>query len=508
MPEGAPPEPTLGGASQKLALFGVLCAIGGLCGLLLMPEPRAHAARPVEISVARQRVAAAREIEAQAPQLAQRYLGETLVLRAAGEALRVRRADLGVRVDVAHLRALMRRAGDARSPLRRVHEAALPGEPLELPMPAELDTARTSALLLQLKDRVDRAPADAHMDPRKKKAVDAKPGVALDAYASLERIDRALRRGDAEVELATRVVPAARGLSTLEHVSMNAVLGEFTTRYNRSPDAQNRTHNLHVAAGKIDGYVIEPGQVFDFNAVVGDRTLQNGFRMAPEIADGVLVEGVGGGTCQIASTLHAAAYFAGLPILTRYPHSHPSFYIKLGLDATVVYGLQNLRFQNDRPYPIVLEATVEDGFVRAALHGPKRTHTVTFLRRVDDVMPFQEKTVADPSLPHGMRILQQRGIPGFQITSFRVVRDEATQVAHRERRSDTYPPTSQIWREGSGGEPPADFRPPKNDAHPEYVADEFMAATQGPNTDGIEVTATPGRTGNYGWTEREKMLKE
>src|SRR4029077_11139469 len=97
--------------------------------------------------------------------------------------------------------------------------------------------------------------------------------------------------------------------------------------------------------------------------------------------------------CKSAAPLPTAASFPGLPILTRYPHSHPSFYIKLGLDATVVYGLQNLRFQNDRPYPIVLEATVEDGFVRAALHGPKRTHTVTFLRRVDNVMPFQEKAV-------------------------------------------------------------------------------------------------------------------
>src|SRR5206468_3605877 len=123
------------------------------------------------------------------------------------------------------------------------------------------------------------------------------------------------------------------------------------------------------------------------------------------------------------------------------------------------------------------------------------------------VMPFEEKVVHDDALPRGMRVLQQRGIPGFQITRFRVVTDEETHAARRERETDTYPPTSQIWRIGSGGEPSADFRPPKNDAHPEYVADEFMIATQGPHTDGVEVSATPGRTGNYGWTEREKMLR-
>src|SRR5262249_10508421 len=161
------------------------------------------------------------------------------------------------------------------------------------------------------------------VDARKQKAIAARPGLALDVYASLERIDRALVRGDGSVELAMLATPAKRNVERFEHLDMRAVLGEFTTRYNRTPDMQNRTHNLHVAGAKIDGYVLEPGQVFDFNQVVGDRTLQAGFRMAPEIADGKLVEGVGGGTCQIASTLHAAVFFAGLPILTRYPHSHP-----------------------------------------------------------------------------------------------------------------------------------------------------------------------------------------
>ena len=116
--------------------------------------------------------------------------------------------------------------------------------------------------------------------------------------------------------------------------------------------------------------MIEPGEVFDFNAVVGDRTAINGFRRRKVIADGELVDGVGGGTCQIASTLHAAVFFAGLPILTRNPHSHPSYYIKLGLDAAVAYGSLNFRFKNDRPYPLVLEATVDDGFVYAACTAP------------------------------------------------------------------------------------------------------------------------------------------
>jgi hypothetical protein len=133
---------------------------------------------------------------------------------------------------------------------------------------------------------------------------------------------------------------------------------------------------------------------------------------------------------------------------------------------------------------------------------------VTFLRRVDEITPFEEKLELDETLPKSMRILQQRGIPGFKITRLRVVTDERTQVAVRERATDSYPPTTQIWRVGAGPEPPPDFQPPKNDAHPEYVADEFMRATQGPHTDGIELESTPGRSGSYGWTEREGMLRK
>ena len=493
--------------ARRAGLFVALCGVGALSALLLVPEPEAHAARAVELMQAGEPLPPQGDGAGQARALAQRYLGGRIALRAAGATLQVRRADLGVSVDLGHLTALLQSARDPLSSMRRVHDGALAGRALALPMPAQLDADRTRALLLRLKDQVDREPVEAHLDPRQRRALPAQPGVALDVFGSLERIDRALVHGDSEVELATLAIPARRELGSLAHVDMRAVLGDFTTRYGRGPDALDRIHNLRVAASRIDGYVVEPGQVFDFNAVVGDRTSVYGFRMAKVIADGELVDGVGGGTCQIASTLHAAVFFAGLPILTRSPHTHPSYYIKLGLDAAVAYGSLNFRFKNDRPYPIVLEATVDDGFVYAALHGPERTHTVTFLRRIDEFTQFEEKTELDETLPKRMRILQQRGIPGFKITRLRVVRDERTGVAVRERATDSYPPTTQIWRVGAGPEPAPDFQPPKNDAHPEYVADEFMRAIQGPHTDGIELESEPGRSGSYGWTEREHMLR-
>jgi vancomycin resistance protein YoaR len=504
MSDNVEQEPT---AVRRVAVVGLLCCAGALGGLLVVPEPAAQAARPVELVFAGIALPTEQRPADLAAAEAQRYLNGRVLLRAGERTLAVRRADLGARVDIGRLERMFAAAGDARSPLRRVHQAVLPKRPLLLPVPAQLDAEVATRWLLQLKDELDRPPLEAQLDPRKKMAVPARPGLALDIYGSLERIDRGLTDAAPSIELAALAIPPRRRAHDIAKVDMSAVLGDFTTRYNRTAEAEDRTHNLHVAAAKIDGHVLAPGEVFDFNAVVGDRTAHNGFRRAPVIADGELVDGVGGGTCQIASTLHGAVYFAGLPVLTRVPHSHPSYYIKLGLDAAVAYGSLNFRFQNDRSHPIVLEATIDDGFVRVALHGKERAHTVSFLRRIDKTMPFDEKLVDDPSLPRTTRVLQQRGIPGFEVTSFRVIRDERSGLGRRERGHDKYPPTPQIWRIGSGPEAAPGYEPPRNDGHPEYLVDEVLSATQGPHTDGIELNATPGRTGTPGWIEREAMMK-
>ncbi|MDH5675107.1 MAG: VanW family protein [Myxococcales bacterium] len=501
------------GRAQSALLFCACAAIGSLTGVLLWPEPQAQAAGSTELRVLQMAAPPGVDAELLALRLAQHYLAETVTVVGPAEPgtdgarleWKLSRAELGARVDINHLTALLQQARDPMSALRRLHQRVGTGLPLTLPMTASLDAEVARPRLTELKDRVDRPAIDAQVDPRKKQLVAAAPGLALDIEGSLDRIEQALIDGDDRIELAHLSLAPARTIERFEDIDLSAVVGEFSTRHSRGKNAKDRTHNLRVAARKIDGHVVQPGEVFDFNAVVGDRTRSNGFRPAPVIAEGELAEGMGGGTCQIASTLHAAVFFAGLPVLTRHPHSRPSFYIKLGLDAAVAYGSLNFRFKNDRPYPLVLDMTVADGVVHAAIHGPRRQHEVSLLRNIDETTPFEEKVVEDESLPRGLRVLQQRGVPGFVVTRVRVVRDVGNHLAVRETGQDRYPPTTQIWRVGSGPEAGPDFELPENDPHPEYVADEYMMATQGPGIDGIEVSAKAGRTGTYGWTEREGL---
>jgi vancomycin resistance protein YoaR len=309
-----------------------------------------------------------------------------------------------------------------------------------------------------------------------------------------------MEAGRDEVGLVVQMRRARRTMSDLDGVSMAAKLASFETRYDASFRAEDRSFNLAVAAEKIDGMVVLPGERFDFNAVVGERSEANGFRVAPVIAAGEVVDGVGGGTCQISGTLHAAVFFAGLPIVERHPHSRPSSYIKLGLDAAVSYPNLNFTFDNDRDHPIVVGFTVGGGIARATLWGAENDLQVTFVRRVDETVAFQEREVEDPELPRGVRVLSQRGVPGFELTRWRIVRDVARRQAVRERLEDEYPPTTQIWRVGTGGSRPDGYTPPPGDAHLEYVADEYLSLTDGAGLEAPIEVRRPGRTGNYGWT--------
>jgi hypothetical protein len=187
----------------------------------------------------------------------------------------------------------------------------------------------------------------------------------------------------------------------------------------------------------------------------------------------------------------------------------------MGLDATVVYPTITLRLRNSFDHPVVLHETVRDGVVRAEVLGPKRSRTVTFVRKIDDVVPFAEIERTDPKLPKGVRVLSQRGIPGFKTHRYRVVREGAFAV--RERWNDSYPPTNQIIRVGTAEGGDADGV--EDDPHPEYVADDYLVLLQGPD---VKKGAAPasanepdlreggamvelreaGKTGERGWTER------
>jgi vancomycin resistance protein YoaR len=413
---------------------------------------------------------------------------------------------LGASIDTGRLTQFIRDARDPTSRLTKAWREKYPEKVLPMPLPFELDVDLAVSTLLSLKDKLDRPPENARILVAEKRVIPDLEGRYLDVDRTLLALGEALGQGELKVEAAFAKAPAKRRVAELKDVSFESVLGHFETRYSRAEAAEARTYNLRRAASRLDGTVLFPGEVFDFNETVGPRDEANGYKVATVIADGELADGIGGGTCQISGTLHGAAFFAGLEIVERYPHTRPSSYIKMGLDATVVYPTINFRFRNTHPFPVVLHETVKDGVVHAEVLGPKVDQVVTLIRKIDEALPYEELERPSPTLERGQRRLAQRGVPGFRLHRYRIVR--SGNHTHRERWRDVYPPTSQIVEVGTGEDVDAKKKA-KSDSTPEYVADELLILTLKRSSDSdpgeFAENRESGPYGEPGWTARRGM---
>lgn len=147
------------------------------------------------------------------------------------------------------------------------------------------------------------------------------------------------------------------------------LLAKFSTNYNaRDTD---RTTNLSLAAEKINGTVLMPGETFSYNTVVGERTIAAGYKEAAMYQNGEVVDGLGGGICQISTTLYNAVLYSNLEIVERRNHQFVPSYSKAGRDATVVYGSIDFKFKNTRNYPVKILCTVSGGVAKCEIYGLK-----------------------------------------------------------------------------------------------------------------------------------------
>lgn len=406
-------------------------------------------------------------------QLGDAALDEPMTLRVGGVSARLSRREAGFIVDVPAFTAHVEHAGKTGNPFLDLplRDRARRGH-VDIAVPFALDRARALDMLTDLKDLVDRAPIDARLDLESHGISPARDGHLLQAYEALLPLAQAARSGASEVELPSLTVHAKAQAADFADIDISAVLASWETHYSNSNVESDRTYNLKVGASKLDGHVLKPHEVFSFNEVVGDRTEKEGYRVAPVIAGGELVDGLAGGMCQIASTLHAAAFFAGLDIVSSTPHSRPSSYIPMGLDSTVVWPSVDLKLRNPYDFPVVMHYSVNRGAVRVELLGKRRPVRVVFEREVVEDTPFSVETRRDPEAPVGQRWVAQSGYDGYKLVRRRYLFDEHVALPRSLGRSDEplakllerthvkplrvdhwrlrYPPTTEIDVIGSG----------------------------------------------------------
>ena len=195
-------------------------------------------------------------------------------------------------------------------------------------------------------------PADAYFDSETKEVVPSVEGFTFD----ISEAERLWNEAELTEEVRIPVQTLAPEVTTddLNAILFADVLGEKTTYYYYSSDS--RINNIDLAASKINGVILCPGETFSYNETVGRRTTEAGFEEAAAYSDGEVVQEVGGGICQVSSTLYCTMMLANLKTVSRAPHYFPVDYINLGWDATVSWPNPDFKFSNNRDYPIKIVA--------------------------------------------------------------------------------------------------------------------------------------------------------
>ncbi len=180
------------------------------------------------------------------------------------------------------------------------------------------------------------------------------------------------------------------------------LLGTQSSRYNIYDN--DRTTNVILSSNKINGVVLMPGEVFSYNKVVGERTIEAGYKEASIYVDGKVVDGLGGGICQTTTNLYNAVLYANLEIVERTNHQFIPPYSSASRDATVVYGLSDFQFKNTRDYPIKISSTVSNGTATVQIHGLKQETEYDV-----EIRSYQTGSTATAIYSEAYRILSLNG---------------------------------------------------------------------------------------------------
>ena len=253
-----------------------------------------------------------------------------------------------------------------------------------------------------------------------------------------------------EYEIPLNITKPGKTVKEIGTEAFPDLLATFSTNYKASN--VNRTTNLKLSANKINGTVLLPNEEFSYNKVVGERSEKTGFKMAATYSNGQVVDGIGGGICQISSTLYDAVIMANLNVTERRNHQFVTSYLPAGKDATVVWGSQDFKFVNTRQYPIRIVATVDGGVATVQIWGIREDveYDISIETKKIATIAYTTQYVQDPSLPAGQQKVVQAGSNGRKVEAYKVTKLNGQIVSTTLLSRDTYNAMQKIVHVGSG----------------------------------------------------------
>lgn len=365
---------------------------------------------------------------------------EKLVLLYHGDqAYSVQARDVGFSIDVEATAETLWNYGRIGSWWERIQSIHTAGNKTQkLPVRIRFDSDRLDAVVAAWKQEIEKLPQNASLSLVTGGIVPEVKGVRLMEAELRTSLLRAFYRPDIQyVPMPVVTVEPKVTADSLRQAGIIVMQSIFSTRFNTGD--VKRSMNIKLAADKINGQILQPGQTFSFNETVGPRDKASGFQEAMELFDGELVPGIGGGVCQVSSTLYNAALLANLAIKERLNHGKPLGYIGLGRDATVVYGVLDFKFVNSSDSPVMLLCEVKGDTLYSAIFGREKLK-----ERIDIIITDQQEippvTIKKPDaeLLAGETKIEDQGAPGYIVKVYRLASLEGKVIKREFLSRDKY----------------------------------------------------------------------
>ena len=272
-----------------------------------------------------------------------------------------------------------------------------------------------------------------------------RPGARLDADALYRKIADLLDRQQYTATVTMQSEPIMPKVTRAELMNTFVRISTYTTQ--TTSDA-NRNNNINLACQAVTGTAVMPGETFSFNQTTGQRTLEKGYLMAAAIAGGATVDEVGGGVCQVSSTLFNAAAMADLTILKRSPHTWPSNYVEKGRDATVNWPNLDFVFRNDQDTPIFIVAYYQQRQCTVEIYGASlgaglsiELSTQLTSRTDPPSEPIYEN---NPQLAPGTVQEKKKARTGYVVETYKVYRQNGVEIRREWLCTSNYPMIQQV----------------------------------------------------------------
>ena len=261
-----------------------------------------------------------------------------------------------------------------------------------------------------------------------------------------EALQEALATANMVSRITVDLQPVEASVTSEELKARYTLLSEFSTSFKGSTlGRKNRVNNMALAASRINGIVLEPGEEFSMNKTILDRTKENGYYLAPAIRNGTYEKEYGGGVCQVSSTLFNAVMMADLTVTERHHHSWPMHYVPIGRDATIATGYKDFKFVNSTEGELVIFAHLDKKAKKVTvrlygIHSPDFDHIEIVSKRTGSLPAKGTKVRLDESLSAGSRVEERKERRGKTSVTYKDYYDASDQLIKKETAyEDSYP---------------------------------------------------------------------